>query len=437
MSYQVGFITLGALVLVLSLYTKGRGLEGFQTPARSDQVIVNERPPPPSLNQDPGVGTTATLPTGPDPETVKAKAVLDIYTNDATRMKQKLIEIKDIFMLVENAKRQMDDKLFRMLDPEQLYVLEFIMEEVRFFATSSPELTKFMDMLDIHIVDKKPVPDMIKMVVYTAHQEAQMLVYVYSTLPSLVIGSNLVIDNGNAKASDIQNDKVIAEMKSSVQKMIEGFPRPTERLRQVTANMNKLISEYGPANNTNADIINELVTVFTEYKRIGGIVTTIQTRALQNSKVRMDAAITKAGVNQAGGGVNYNDPAIRVTMADLNTNKDAKATTLTSMITLLGTLKTKVDSAASANPNNLAVSGFKNSIDTAIKTYSEMKSNIAADVGELPNLNAPSMVGAGNRMVESFQSYQNPYNQPSPMPSIQQAFEFRLGKRGIVQGILG
>ncbi len=434
MSYQVGLITLGALVLALGFYTKTRGLEGFQA-ATTSQVVVNETPPPPTLNAEQGISTKATLPSGPDSETLKAKAVLDIYTNDATRMKQKLIEIKDIYQVVENAKRQMDDKLFRMLDPEQLYVLEFVMEEVKFFAVSSPELTKFMEMIDIHIVDKTPIPEIVKMVVYTAHQEAQMLVYVYSTLPSLVVGSNLVIDNTNAKADDIKNDKVIAEMKSSVQKMIEGFPRPSERLRQVTAHMNKLISDYGPANNTNPDIINELVTVFTEYKRISGIVTTIQTKALQNSKVRMDGTIAKAGVNQAGGGVNYNDPAIRVAMADVNTNKEAKAAMLTGMITLLSSLKTKVDSAASANPNNLAVSGFKNSIDTAIKTYSEMKSNIAADVGEMPNVNPPSMVGAGNKMTESFQSYQNPYNQPSPIT--QQAYEFRLGKRGIVQGILG
>jgi hypothetical protein len=434
MSYQVGLITIGALVLALGFYTKTRGLEGFQA-ASTSEVTVNERPPPPSLNAERGVATTATMPNGPDSETLKAKAVLDIYTNDATRMKQKIIEIKDIFQVVENAKRQVDDKLFRMLDPEQLYVLEFMMEEVKFFAASSPELNKFIEMLDIHIVDKTPVPELVKTVIYTAHQEAQMLIYIYSTLPSLVVGSNLVIDNTNAKAEDIRNDNVIAEMKISVQKMIEGFPKPTERLRQVTAHFSKLISDYGPANNTNADTINQLVTVFTEYKRIGGIVTTIQTKSLQNSKVRLDGTIAKAGVNQAGGGVNYNDPAIRVAIADVNTNKDAKAATLTNMINLLTGLKTKVDSAASANPNNLAVSGFKNSIDTAIKTYSEMKSNIAADVGELPNVNPPSMVGAGNRMTESFQSYQNPYNQPSPIT--QQAFEFRLGKRGIVQSILG
>jgi hypothetical protein len=36
---------------------------------------------------------------------------------------------------------------------------------------------------------------------------------------------------------------------------------------------------------------------------------------------------------------------------------------------------------------------------------------------------------------EGFQSYQNPYNSPSP--SSQQAYEFRLGRRNLTDEVLG
>jgi hypothetical protein len=41
---------------------------------------------------------------------------------------------------------------------------------------------------------------------------------------------------------------------------------------------------------------------------------------------------------------------------------------------------------------------------------------------------------AQNTAQEGFQSYQNPYNSPSP--SNQQAYEFRLGKRSLVDEVL-
>ena len=40
--------------------------------------------------------------------------------------------------------------------------------------------------------------------------------------------------------------------------------------------------------------------------------------------------------------------------------------------------------------------------------------------------------------VEGFQSYQNPYNSPNPVsPNTQQTYEYRLGRRSLVDQVMG
>jgi hypothetical protein len=90
-------------------------------------------------------------------------------------------------------------------------------------------------------------------------------------------------------------------------------------------------------------------------------------------------------------------------------------------------------------PNQAQLQEMSNKLKT-ISTQTQELSMISQQLQDMsqpqppmqqPSMQQPSMT----QSKEGFQSYQNPYNSPSP--SSQQAYEFRLGRRNLTDEVLG
>jgi len=95
-------------------------------------------------------------------------------------------------------------------------------------------------------------------------------------------------------------------------------------------------------------------------------------------------------------------------------------------------------------PNQAQLQEMSNKLKT-ISTQTQELSMISQQLQDMsqpqppmqqPSMQQPSMQQPSmTQSKEGFQSYQNPYNSPSP--SSQQAYEFRLGRRNLTDEVLG
>lgn len=348
-------------------------------------------------------------------------------------LQRKITDIQSTAKLVQAAKKKEEATLSRVMDSETLSILDFMLAEVMFFEEPSAERESAMKTLDAFDTLAEKEKEVLRMMIHIAHQQAQVLLYVYTTLPATVIASNLLVDSNTAGPDTIADPAVLAETKQTIQYLLAKLPSPTALQKKAEEELADVIQRAGADGGKAIDavLVGQLADAFSKYKRLTDNVLFIHNQALLRAKVSMDAAVKGVGIDasKAGmpgyspDGVNVADPAVKLATEEVDMAKKQSIAVLDKVAKTMQGFSTQISTAADANSENMGLAAVRKTMNTAARTYQDMLE--AAQVG--------SGAAAGGAK-EGFASVGNPYSSPSP--NIQQAFEFRLGKRELVDTVM-
>ena len=396
-SIRLGIILIGLGLLIWGLLIQSK-YEGFQgapateAPAPTMPALPPAPPPPPSPAITPPPPSTPPLPTltpaptaaNAGPPTVaeimsEAGKILPVsYDND---LSVKDAEIRNKFILI-NKNRLTTNIIFTkyLSDTDDLYKLKFIYDNVKDYVATN--FAVFRAVTDSNSDTDK---NTLRQIVYTTHDEVNLLYKIYYTIPSIIISSGITIEPNTAGDTSVIDDEVIASSINMIKNELAGIPSINQQLSStssnVTMNANTLQADK---TDTNTALFQQSLNKFT---RIADIV-------LDDLDSKIDYISSS--------------------------NMPTKLTNITNTkITFLGnivkTLQSLVDILSKTIDLNPAIIS---NLNTRIITYNAL------------------ITTTQNSQIkkEGFQSYTNPYNKPSP--NLKQAYEFRLNKSSYSDDVL-
>lgn len=310
-------------------------------------------------------------------------AAIDTIT-PKQRFALKNAEIHDMFGIVKTNKPAKDKTLSLILDSEIFNKLNTIYMEV----------SSYLDMTSVVYSNADVKPDEINQIQMTIYQQAQILYNVYVTMPSMVVATNLVVDSSSATLDSLNDSSVITETKDAVTTLLAAMPTATQKINSyeeiLMTNFNAIIQ-----NPSNLEQITQFTSALKKYTNL------------------IDLQIkTYSGVLASSGSVTNTDINVVNTM-----NKGVRLVTAVNKFLSAMTRQLKGLSPSSINPS---IATLIQSIETTMQGYEGKKTFVLSTMesNKIP-------------IKEAFQSIQNPYN----APSLSQAQEFRLGKRGLVDEV--
>ena len=330
-----------------------------------------------------GSGSASDFVTGSAAPPNSTAAAIDSIT-PKQRFALKNAEIQDMFGMVKTNKSAKDKTLSLILDSEIFNKLNILYMEV----------SSYLDMTSVVFSNADVKPDEINQIQMTIYQEAQILYNVYVTMPSMVVATNLVVDSSSATLDSLNDSSVITETKDAIKALLAPMPTATQKISSyeeiLMTNFNAIIQN--PANL-------EQITQFTN--------------ALKKYTNLIDLQIkTYSGVLASSGSVSNADINVVNTM-----NKGVRLVTSVNKFLSGMAKQLKGLPPSSINPS---IATLIQSIETTMQGYETKKTFVLSTMesNKIP-------------IKETFQSIQNPYN----APSLSQAQEFRLGKRGLVDEV--
>lgn len=351
-------------------------------------------------------------------------------------LRKKITEIQANYNAIESAKNIQEVALYRALDPENINTLEYIIEEISFFGKPSEDFNAVMKNLDNYVTLSEDTRAAIRLMIYSAYQQSQILTYMFSTLPTMVVSSNLIVDTNAADKNSIADPRVLEMVKQNMLNFLSNLPNPMTEYRRAEDQL------MMTANSITGDAVKDmqkvepLMQALEKYKRITNIQAAIYNKAIFRAKLNRDAAVNYAGVNygQPPGtgfteaGIDTRNTTIQIAMKDLQDAYDKTNTFLDKAIDNMKEVQAKIKGLVQINPNDTNIETLNKNVASMLDSYGKMR--MAATEAQTPLL--PEV--PKTTVTEGFQSKGNPYNMPSP--SAQQAYEFRLGKRQIVDAVM-
>jgi len=333
------------------------------------------------------------------------------------RFALKNTEISDMFNMIKSNKIANDKTLTLVLDPEVYNKLQVLYME----------LSNYVDMMSQAYSLTEKYSDSVKQIQMTVYQEAQTLYNIYVTMPSTVISTNLIVNSSSANLSSLNDPAVITETKDAITSLLTAMPTATQKIASyeqiLTTNFNAILQ-----NTSNLDQISQFNGVFTKYKAL----IDLQLQSYTNS-VSANQVLDKTNVSIVNTFNNALKLISSVNKYLSNMSKQLKAQPPSAINASLQTLIQTLDSAVDgyeSRKNYITGIMQTNSIPLKEKFQSYQNPYNQPSLSDNKAFSLGRLVDA-DKVKESFQSYENPYN----APSLAQSKEFRLGKRGLIDEV--
>jgi hypothetical protein len=388
MSQRLGIILIGLGLLLWGLHIQSK-YEGFQQNAVSNIVatatqVMNSATPPsgtapatlPITNPIVVSNTPGPIIVNADPSVNPGNLVATANSDPDLSMKD--YEIRSKFKLVNKNKVSTDVTLTKYLaDTDELSKIAILFNEVKDYTQHN------LDIQGTIVRGSETDANILRQLIYTAHNEVSILYKIYYIIPSLVISTGTSISADTAGNSSVLDEEVLAKSIVMIRSELAGIPTVTEQLGSVSSIL----------------ILNA---------------TTLQTDKTDTNVSLLQKSLNKF-IRIVDMGINEYDYKIQnITIANL----PAKLTnTINNKISFLG--------------NNIKV---LQEVLGILNKVPDLNSAITANINtRIASYNSQLTSTQNTQKKEGFQSYSNPYNNPSP--NLKQAYEFRLNKNTYVNDI--
>jgi hypothetical protein len=310
----------------------------------------------------------------------------------------------NIISINKNAK---DSSLSKQLDKDNMTKLNTLYNEVDIYKKTIVDPPA---LFAIYTNANTLQLNTLRQMVYTIHEQVNLLYKIYVVLPSNVIATDTVISSDSALPTDIVNDDITIETIAEITQLLMGMPTPSKKLQMYTDGLLQQ-TKVLVANPSSTDQINTFNGAFTHFKRIATLQKETYTTSITNlTQTAMTTLSTPSSNNN------------RTALTSAYTDKINFITQIIQTITAVsGQIATIPVASLNANLNTI-ISSIKGSIDSYTSELNSTKS-ILSNLPIAPDTTSAPSSGT----MEGFASYMNPYNQTSP--SISQAYEFRLEKK--------
>ena len=368
---------------------------------------------------------------------------------------RKITEIRTALQVIEASRKKQEDTLEKVLGAEELNKLDYITGELAFFKGGSDGLQTVKDAIGKFHTASEEDKQNIRMMILTGHQQAQLLVYALSTIPSMIIASNTVVDTADANADTIGDPNVVAKTTGPLLSFLSSLPSPSDEYKKAEDAV--LAALKGATTQKTPDALEGFMKAFDTYSKIAENLIFVYEQALRRMEMKRDKAIAHVGISAANAnqpgmtadGLNLSSPVLQGALDALQGARKAMERELSGVVRTLNTIKNTVAEYSRTFPDNLKLNEMKLRVEEMYRNYNAKAQNIATQIAEVPAQPSAETVKAQETALppldtganipmdilkESFVSKGNPYSSPSP--NIQQAYEFRLGKRELVDAVM-
>ena len=396
------FILVGLLCIAIGLFaqknTTFRALEPFQLP------------PPPnttsSLTSSEAVTSSppsVALSTPPTDEAEKASLL------------RKVSEIRRAQSLIKLVKPKIDLTLNQMLDAESMSNLDRLYEEIEFYdmENASPEYTIFKETMDSFDTLDEQGKNTIRITVSVSHQISTMLEYIYLTLPATVASGDTAVNSDASSIDMITDPNVIKELKLSVQNVLSGMPKVTDKLTKIMNDLTTMTAQFTGANITDDKFLEKYSQTFITYYRL----ITARTEAMKSAMGKQRAAIQSSANVSTG---------MAPTASTVQQSAEALLKLTQSAIDFIAPIRQKIIAAGTKNPQNYGIANMQNVVETAHQQLTI----------QLSSLKMTTAVGAATMNalpVEAFATVSSSFS--APTPNQHQTVNFKLGKQGLIDAV--
>jgi hypothetical protein len=327
-------------------------------------------------------------------------------------LKRKMGEIRTMLAAITTNKPKQDLTLNGLLDAEVLNTLDTMVEEVKFFDSKppSPELEMFLTHLNHYSTLNPEQQTKVKSMIYTGHQIATVLYYIYMTLPTMIISTGVVVDPKTTSDEGPVDPSVAREMKSTITSLLAGLPKLSTKLEETTKRLMSIMEKFTDINRANSDFLETLLSTYNDYYRLCNLKVQGYKRQISTQKIAADSTFNKETLAE-------NKFLLR-SGQNITLTIQACIDFIQMFLDTVTPIQMKVDEAIkeySEVPNLIIL---KNTVDANIQTMTLTKTSITY----AEKVMAPKK--------EGFLSAGNPYG--AATPNIFQALKFRIGKEVLV-----
>lgn len=363
---------------------------GTGPPATVGSLIGPGAPPPPpttSFNTPQVTVTTSAPPAAPkDRYTVgitNATGVGDINLYSMHK------EISNKYNLIQKNKLSTDVTLAKYIDSDAQSKIDYLFNEVASYINQNFDIGQITNMPEGE--NRQSIMQMI----YTTHDEVNILYYIYYTFPSIVISSNAVIDSDSSNAYSTMQDDVVGGSVSMIMNQLSLFPSTLNRINTLSTTLQA--SATSLSTSSNAGDVSKFITMLNQYVKLA------DSQVASQKKFMTNITALKTGGSGSGSGTN----------TKVINSLNAQILFLQSMTTTIEALQNTLTGVNNLNP--IIMSTLTNRINSYNQELLASKNKLMS------------------HQSEGFQSYGNPYEPPSP--SLSQSKEFRLEKGSFVNDV--
>jgi len=368
LSNRFGTLLIGVGVAFLGIYLQKKTIQGFQ-----------------------GMAPSTLIPTVSSID----KPRFTVDDSDLIIMKDKQIRSK-LNMIMIN-KPIVDSIFIKYITADLLVNLDMIYNEVFNYVkvyNNTSHIYSNADELNKNII---------RQLVYTTSDQADMLYSIYYTIPSNIISTDSVVLSDTAGSTAVNNPNVIAESSKQVSAILATLPSVANKiniyLTNLTTSMSKMTTSPGPhaTEKFSMDLTQYLNTVDVQYKHL---TKNIDNLTAANIKLTVDDNLVSA--------------------------KKAKSSFLTATISSLQSVATFIQTTLSSL-NGTATSLNGTPLEAKFLDYStDIQSRITSMQAALTAM-SPQVTS------ENFASYMNPYDQPSVNTT--QSLKFGMGRKAYIDEV--
>jgi hypothetical protein len=319
-----------------------------------------------------------------------AKAAIIPHGDVVMNLHQKDAEIRNKFKMINANKVSTDVILTKYINSDLMNNLNILHSEVASYVHNMQNIDK------TYTEASSDNQTIMSQLVYTTADQVNMLYYIYYTYPSTIISTNTTVQADSARPSDLGVDEVLKDATTPITALLVSLPTATTKMTEFATRLFDTTNALTKDQNTS--LVSQFNTNLIKYTQL----VELQMKTLSNT-------ITNTNIKY---------------LSTTSTDQNSYNLVSTAMNNYISFVKSAIDLLTSVlnilqkiteNTSNIAplVSTITSRLATLNTSESAMKLQLTS-------------VTSGRR-AESFVSYRNPYNQPSPNGT--QAQEFRTGKK--------
>ncbi len=190
--------------------------------------------------------------------------------SEHAQLTQKLTEIQAMYTAIAAKKPKHDLALNGILDADTMNTLDILMNELKFFdkQTPSPELEIFHNNFEQFETLTTEEQDVLRTMIYVAHQEASLLYNIYVTMPAIIISTGTIVDTEAATVDSLTEDAVGKELKATIMKSLQGIPSIGAKLEASSKKFTDTALEFTELTALQNEFVKGFHAAFKEYYRI-------------------------------------------------------------------------------------------------------------------------------------------------------------------------